>query len=176
MTDKFNKCIPVILRNEGGFVNDSDDSGGATKYGISLHFLKGTGNLIDFDFDHDGDIDIDDIRLLTVEVGSLAYYRYFWLPMLLDQLKNDDLALQVFDMTVNAGMRQATRILQQVSGCKTDSIIGPKTIAAANTWSEVIVNRYRESRIQFYRDLVNKKPALKKFLKGWINRCNNTKF
>ena len=40
MTDKFLKCIPIILRNEGGFVNNKRDPGGATKFGISLRFLN----------------------------------------------------------------------------------------------------------------------------------------
>jgi len=31
----FNLAIPVILQHEGGYVNDPNDAGGATKYGIS---------------------------------------------------------------------------------------------------------------------------------------------
>ena len=29
-----------IVRREGGFVNDPDDPGGATKYGVTIHTLR----------------------------------------------------------------------------------------------------------------------------------------
>jgi lysozyme family protein len=29
-----------IVRREGGFVNDPDDQGGATKYGVTIHTLR----------------------------------------------------------------------------------------------------------------------------------------
>jgi len=30
-----------------------------------------------------------------------------------------------------------------------------------------------QRRIQYYKDIVVKKPALNKFLKGWLNRVND---
>jgi len=174
MNEKFNRCIHIILESEGGFVDDPDDRGGATNMGISLRFLKGTGD-IDFDLDHDGDIDVDDIKRMNDHFAAIAYKKYFWDPLQLDQLHNESLCLQVFDHAVNAGTRNAVKMLQAVAGCKQDGLIGPKTIASANTFSENIAERYYKERIDFYTKLAREKPVFGKFLRGWINRCNRTK-
>lgn len=54
----FDTAIITVLRHEGLFVNDSDDAGGATHYGVSLRWLKSIGDLdndgfVDGDLDHD---------------------------------------------------------------------------------------------------------------------------
>lgn len=36
----FQLAIALVLEREGGFVNQVSDHGGATKYGISLHYLR----------------------------------------------------------------------------------------------------------------------------------------
>lgn len=166
--------MPVILRNEGGYVNDPDDPGGATKYGISLRTLARIGDL-DFDLDGDGDIDVDDIRKLTPEKAEEFYYEYFYQPMRVDGLKCDSLALQAFDMAINAGKLTAIKLLQLTVGAKVDGILGPKTLAAANTFTDDIGEAFRKHRKQWYLDLVARKPKFKKFLNGWLRRCDHTK-
>jgi lysozyme family protein len=37
----FDTCLPIILKSEGGFVDDPDDPGGATNLGITLEILSG---------------------------------------------------------------------------------------------------------------------------------------
>jgi len=173
MTEKFHRLIPVILVNEGGFVNDKDDPGRATKLGVSLRFLQKTGD-IDFDLDGDGDIDIDDIRLLTPEDAKEIYREYFWDPLQLDKLINEKLSLQVFDHCVNAGKKAAVTILQNVCGSKPDGVMGPMTIASANTFLDNISLRYMQARKDWYNDLIEEKPKFAKYRAGWINRVNNT--
>ena len=173
MSDRFNKLIPVILKNEGGYVNDPQDPGGATKYGISLRFLKGTGDL-SFDLDHDGDIDVDDICNLIQENAEKLYLEKFYIPLRLDELKNEKLALQIMDMAINAGIKAAVKLLQVITGTKVDGVIGPKTIASANTFLDNIALLYMEKRKWFYLELIQDNPQLAKYQTGWINRCNNT--
>lgn len=173
MDKRFDKLITVILVNEGGFVNDKDDHGGATKLGVSLRFLQKVGDL-DFDLDGDGDIDIDDIRLFTPDDARHVYREYFYDPLQLDKLTNEKLALQVFDHCVNAGKTAAVTILQDVCGTKPDGVIGPKTIAAANTFLDNIALRYADARKQWYLDLIEKIPKFVKYQAGWINRVNDT--
>jgi len=94
--------------------------------------------------------------------------------MMLDQLTDGRLALQVLDHGINAGIRSAVKILQHVAGCKEDGIMGPKTIASANTFKDNISFRYMQGRYLFYEDLVESKPSMEKYLNGWNNRVKRT--
>lgn len=55
-SDKFKHAVQVVLKHEGGFVNDKNDRGGATKAGISLRFLQKEN----IDINNDGKIDEQD--------------------------------------------------------------------------------------------------------------------
>ena len=50
-----------IVAREGGFVNDPDDPGGATKYGVTIGTLRRLG----IDLNGDGRTGTDDLKLLT---------------------------------------------------------------------------------------------------------------
>jgi hypothetical protein len=57
----FERAMSFTGKWEGGFVNDPKDPGGATKYGISLRFLRDLAPELG-DVDGDGDVDADDVR------------------------------------------------------------------------------------------------------------------
>lgn len=61
--EQFEQAIAFTLSWEGGYVNDPNDPGGETKYGISK---KSYGHL--------------DIKNLTVEQAEAIYYEDYWLP------------------------------------------------------------------------------------------------
>ena len=77
------------------------------------------------------------------------------------------------------GARQANKIIQRSANecgesLKVDGYMGSKTIGAVNYISEgMMANALRKNQAKFYTDLVKKKPALKKFLKGWLNRAQS---
>ncbi len=50
-----------IVRREGGYVNDPDDPGGATKYGVTIHTMRRLG----LDLTQDGRIDAHDVKALS---------------------------------------------------------------------------------------------------------------
>ena len=54
----FDTAIKKVLKHEGGYVDHKNDPGGATKYGISLRFIRKSNT--ELDLDGDGDIDSDD--------------------------------------------------------------------------------------------------------------------
>jgi lysozyme family protein len=175
----FDDYMEVIYEHEvgnspnGGLVDDPDDPGLATKYGISLLFLKGI-ILVDADIDHDGDIDKDDIKLLSQPQSEVLYLKYFWNPLHFDELTSELLKLHIFDHCVNAGSKTAVRLLQNIVKATPDGVIGNQTITLAN--KQDVVNSYIQARKDYYLQLTVKNPKLVKFYKGWINRVNSTNF
>ncbi len=170
-----------IIAREGGFVNDPDDPGGATKYGVTIHTMRRLG----LDLDQDGDVDVADVhRLSTADAEAIFVQHYYHLPRV-DALP---VALQasVFDMYVNAGAN-AVKILQRLlndmgQAVVVDGVIGPQTIAAAQAATDAapdhIADAYGIARRNYYLALADRRPASRKFARtrnggkgGWIRRA-----
>ena len=173
-----------IVRREGGYVDDPNDGGGATNYGVSLRYAKRLG----LDIDRDGDTDADDIRLVTPDDAVQLYVRDFFETPGFGTLP-EPLWPQLFDMAVNAGPARALIILQEVlneaaraapdlgmAALTPDGRMGPKTRATAARAFEVmgpfLINAYVEGRIAYYRRIVAASPSQRRFLAGWTNRAN----
>ncbi len=157
--DLFLKCIKVVLKNEGGYVNNPKDPGGETNYGIAKKFYP---NL--------------DIKNLTKEQAIDIYYKDYWLPMNLEGILNNELILQVFDFGVNAGRKVSIRMLQRIVKTEDDGIIGPKTIKAINESELPLLDIFKKRRKIFYMNLAARKPELEIFLNGWLRRIDKTEF
>ena len=145
--------IDFILEHEGGYVNDPDDPGGETNFGISKRSYP---NL--------------DIKNLTKKQAAEIYERDFY-----NKVRGDDLplwlALLVTDFAVNAGIGTAVKRLQRVVGETDDGILGKKTIAAcANKPPFILRQTYTEKRLKYYTNLVAQEPSMAKFIKGWHRR------
>ncbi len=181
----FERALDATLEHEGfdQFVNDPADPGGATKWGVSLRFLKSLGDqdgdgLHDGDYDGDGDVDADDVKALTRGDAALLYKARFWDKILCGSMDHEIVAAKIFDLAVNMGPRQAGRILQRaLRACGVDvvedGVIGPKTVKAVNsvTTPHVLRAAIRSEAAGFYRALVAKRPGLSRFIKGWLRRA-----
>ena len=157
MLTKFDDIIDIVIKHEGGYVNDPTDLGGETKYGITKRFYP----------------DVD-IKNLTEEEARQIYYDDYWVankvPSMPDNLKHI-----FFDMCINQGRGTAVKVLQRAVNSKggdleVDGGLGPKTIEAINKYKPCD-NRTRCYRLKHYYDLVNKKPEQEKFLFGWFRRA-----
>jgi lysozyme family protein len=157
--DLFNRCIDVVLKNEGGYSNHPSDPGGETNFGIAKKFYP----------------DLD-IKNLTVNQAKNIYFRDYWSKMNLIDINNEELILQIFDMGINAGIRTAIKIAQRMVSVKDDGIIGNQTLSAINNSQYDLVIAYKLEREEYYKVLVEKKPQLGVFLSGWRNRIINTHF
>lgn len=165
----------AIVAREGGYVNDPDDPGGPTKYGVTLATLRGL---------RPGATLADLKRLTRDEAVSIFLDRYYRAPGI-DRLPE---ALQppVFDMQVNAG-RAAITLLQELltdlgEPVAADGILGPQTeAAAARAWERaggLLVDAYGIARRNWYYALADRRPSSRKFARtrdggkgGWIRRA-----
>lgn len=170
-----------IVAREGGFVEDPDDPGGATKYGVTIHTLRRLG----LDITGDGRVDGTDVRRLSqaqaVEIYIDHYFRRPGLGALPEVVQPS-----VFDMYVNAGA-QAVKILQRLCtqmgmACSEDGVIGPQTIRAAQKAFEAapmhFADAYGIARRNYYYALADARPASRKYARardggkgGWIRRA-----
>ena len=94
--EKFEKAFKYVIHNEKGYVFDPDDPGGATKYGICQRSYPSL-----------------DIKNLTIEKAKEIYHRDFWLKGKFEQIPDITLAVQVFDFSVNLGIRAGIKLLQR---------------------------------------------------------------
>lgn len=168
------KAIDFVLEQEGGYVNDAIDLGGATNFGISLRFLKGLDTAL-ADIDHDGDIDGNDILRLTQEGAAGLYRSQFWDKLGLDSLPGK-IAMAVMDTAVNMGRGTAVRLLQRaVSQCGAavveDGVMGTGTIGAVTGCPEkLLLSAFLLLRVWRYQEIVSKNRSLGRFLLGWLSR------
>lgn len=170
MLNNFDIALAHTLRMEGGYVDDPDDPGGATNYGVTLRTLKEMDLIDEFDYDGDGVLTSKDIYNMTVTRAAVFYEEYFWNTMY-DELPAE-LAVKLFDFGVNMGTKQAVTLLQRILQCKPfDGIYGPKTHRYALTYRGDATQELVQSAIKFYYNLADKKPALRKFLFGWLRRA-----
>ena len=176
-----NDIAQEILKAEGGFVNDPDDPGGLTNYGVALKTLKRLGH----DLNKDGRVDIADLKQLSATQAVQIFVKdYFYKPRI-DQLPHM-LHAPMFDMYVNAGSHsvkvlQRTLILFEM-GITVDGVIGPLTIAATQTAARCtpdhLVDAYGIERVNYYLSIADARPSLCKFSRtrcgnksGWIKRA-----
>lgn len=170
-----------ILAREGGFVNDPDDPGGATNYGVTIHTMRRLG----LDMDGDGDVDVADVRRLTrAQARQIFVQHYFHRPGIAKLPQA--LHATVFDMYVNAGAN-AVRILQRLlvemgQRIDVDGAIGPQTIEAAKlayaSAPNHLADAYGIARRNYYYRLADRRPASRKYARrrdggkgGWITRA-----
>lgn len=171
---------------EGGLTDHKYDRGGITAYGASIAFVQDIARTASGrDFLQAIGVPLpvtkDVIRGLTPEQAAAMFRREFWDALKLDELPFRHAAL-LYDAAVNHGPAQAVRLSQRgYNRCVThgvkldeDGILGPLTRKALqNTDTDAVVRAIIEARRDFYRAIVERTPAQRVFLKGWLNRADD---
>lgn len=170
-----------IVAREGGYVNDPDDPGGATNYGVTIGTMKSLG----LDLNKDGRVDANDVKMLTrAQAQQIFVEHYFRRPRLAEL--PPAVQASVFDMYVNAGAN-AVKILQRLVArmgfaASADGVIGPRTLAAAHDAAAAAPDHFADAygiaRRNYYYSLADQRPASRKYARskaggkgGWITRA-----
>ena len=147
------------MENEGGYSENKNDKGGKTKYGISLRFLRGIGIQ-------------KAINDLSKQEAENIYKQHFWFSNSCDKIKNEKVAIKLFDMCINFGGKTAIKMFQKVVGVSQDGIIGTKTLQALNDKGEdEVLNGLIQACETRYNEIIKNAPNQKVFLKGWMTRA-----
>lgn len=183
--ERFRDASEYVLYFEGGLKKyDNVDKAGATKYGISIRFLKKIppSLLTKYGVSAKSSDDIDEktIYSLTKKQALTIYYNEFWLKYGFESLEFLPVCNYLFDFSVHSGSQQAIKIAQKsvnaffaytTNFLKVDGILGSKTSSALNLCSYNILPVLRALRTEFYESLVKAHPEYNVYLKGWKRRA-----
>ncbi len=158
----FDHAFDLVLKYEGGYVNNSHDPGGPTNLGITLATLRAW---------RQRHVDINDVKTLTKAEAGQIYRANYW-----DKIHGDDLPsgvdFAVFDFAVNSGPGTAARLLQRALAVSTDGAIGPLTLKAAQQVRAAdLITSYLDKRLAYLEGL----GTWATFGKGWAARVASVK-
>ena len=182
----FERCQNFVLEWEGGLTDDAADSGGLTKYGVSMAYLQDmskTRPSVLRDILGTSIITRQVVKDLTKAQAWRLFKFSFWDPFNLDEIPLA-VALCAYDMNVNHGSFNAMKIMQRACNLlpsvmpklAVDGKFGPKTRAAMNLANcPNGIGAIANKRQSFYDAIVANRPSQKVFIKGWTRRCNAMK-
>jgi len=153
-----------VLREEGGFVDNPNDPGGRTNFGVTQNVYDASRK--------------KDVKNITPpEVKKI--YAEFWLRARADLIADysPELATVHFDAAINSGPAQAAKFLQRAIGVIADGHIGPQTLALMKSQSpRDVIRLYMREREIFYINLILRRPTSLEFLKGWLFRLRKLRY
>ena len=161
----FEKAFEMTIGHEGGYVNDPDDPGGQTKYGISKRAYPD-----------------EDIKNLTIGRAKELYKRDYFEKQSLHLVDDENIAIEVFDTSVNMGVGRGGKIFQEAlnlanrnerdyDNIGVDGAVGSKTISAYRKCpnKRLLFNLLNFLQAEFYIKLMRKREINEKYI-GWFDR------
>ena len=159
MNTNWPKCFALVLKNEGGYVDNPADPGGATNLGCTKATWEAwVGH----------PVTKDDIKALMPKDVMPLYKAKYW-----DTINGDNLPegvdYAVFDFAINSGPSRAAKALQSVLNTNPDGQIGPTTLRALETANaREVATAVCEARLAFLQSL----STYGTFGKGWSRRVS----
>lgn len=154
-----------------GFANDPMDLGGATQTGVTLATYK------TYCRKHgQNDPTVDDLKQIPYQTWLAILKELYWDRWKADQIDSQSVANILVDFVWASGTTGLKKP-QQMLGVVPDGVVGPKTLAAVNSYGPTtLFYRLKALRIKYVEDIVKSRPSQKKWLKGWKNRINDIQF
>ena len=169
--DPFTWAVTWLLTQEGGYVHDPADHGGATNRGITQAtynaWRKRQGK------------PIAPVRECGLSETRAIYRADYWDAVQGDALAeiSPNMALCVFDAAVQSGPPVAARTFQRTVHATPDGVIGPVSLACYRLRRQamgdrVLVEAFLERRRGFYAAILLRDPTQRRFAAGWKHRRN----
>lgn len=184
----FEKSYDLILGYEGGHTNDPIDKGGETYKGIARRYSKTWAGWMMIDTmkaDSTFPLCLYDNNMLDQLVRK-HYRERYWDTLLLDDVLYQELADELFDISVNMGCYRAAKFLQIALNALNrneklyddlveDGKIGSKTIYTLKTYfttddPQYIIKIINVLQGYHYIKFMKESPEQERFARGWLNR------
>ncbi|MBN8826122.1 MULTISPECIES: glycosyl hydrolase 108 family protein [unclassified Spirosoma] len=184
----FNTAYNLTLKTEAGYVNDPDDNGGETFGGISRVTNSDWSGwvLIDQIKKIAKPADYDNVMFANAELMRLvrsAYKARYWDVNRLDFIVNQAIANELFDTSVNMGIKVGAQFLQRAlnvlnqnqqlyADIDIDGVVGPQTVMLTNShpYPALIIKVLNILQGYRYIDIAEKAPVQEKYMRGWLSR------
>jgi len=157
MRENWDDCFEMVLKHEGGYVNDPRDPGGRTNLGVTQRAWESYWNRKSSE---------EEMRKLTPNIVKPFYKAMYW-----DKIRGDDLPAGVdyaaFDLAVNSGVGRASKYLQQIAGVTADGVIGPKSLEAIKSRDP---KETADALCDMRMDFLKRLPTFETYGKGWSRR------
>jgi len=172
---EFQSAFVNLIKNEGGWTNDLDDSGGETFKGIARKYneLWLGWKIIDGMKNNNKEKFLANLRENKKLDGLVEdFYKVnYWNKIRAGEINNQKIAESIFDFAVNAGIKTSVSLAQKVIDASSDGIIGEKSIRKLNSFSESgFINNFALEKIKRYVSITEKNKKNRKFFFGWIRR------
>jgi len=169
----FSQFLPILLRNEGGWVDNPSDPGGATNKGITMRtFREYAPKLLEVT------PTLGNLKALTDEQAGKIYKSCYWDVIFGDEVLFQPLANILCDFYVNAGVHATEIFIKTLNALGSnhhpEDRLSRRVMESLN-YHDIgqVYMEYKAARISYYRSLVHEHPVLRVFLRGWINRVNS---
>ena len=172
-----------IVAREGGYVNDPDDPGGATNFGVTIHTMRRLG----LDFTGDGIVGVADVKSLSRDQATQIFVGHYFEKPRLGELPQV-LQASCFDMYVNAGSN-AVKVLQRLLvkmgyPITVDGALGTQSLGTAHqafrAAPDFLSDAYGIARRNYYYALADARSSSRKYARrrdggkgGWIVRAED---
>lgn len=182
--------IKAVIAVEAGYVNNPDDKGGETNFGITAEVAKENLKVLQGEFKWDGHM-----KNLTKAMAYRVYELEYWNKLKLDDIYKTSpfLADKLFDLAVNCGKVRAATWLQRALNAfnrkqkdykdiTVDGGIGNQTLTALNGFVKA---RGRDQAVKtllkalvcqqgtHYLDISLSREANETFTYGWYERLTH---
>jgi len=162
MNRNWDKSFDLVIVNEGGFVDNKLDPGGATNWGCTQAvWERYIGH----------QVTVDDMKALTKEDVKPLYKRNYWDAIHGDAIPSG-LDYCLFDAAINNGVFRSSKWIQEIVGVFADGAIGNNTVAAIAQLNPVTaINEFCDKRQAFLESL----KTFPVFGKGWTKRVQEVR-